>query len=164
MSNCIYEDLSKCGSVQQQPQLESVLVVDSPNFIHEYIPDVVDHPAAQKSAARPALKRHRNLFDEHSVSTKRNKQNDYAKKYRVKKAEKIKNEKLRVKLSSKSNTTSTELVELYKSVIQNYVDQIFYMTQIDDLVDFIKAFKDANLHYSHNYLIGNFNKPEEGNS
>jgi hypothetical protein len=134
MNNLTYDDLSEFGSAQQQAQLESVPVVDSPNFIHEHIPDVVDHPlVAQRSAAKRASKKHR-----------------------MKKAKNVQSEKLRVDFLNKSNATIKELIELYKSVIPNFVDLISDMTQIDNRVDFIKAFKDADLHHSHNYLIGNY--------
>jgi hypothetical protein len=142
MNISTYDDLNDIVSAQQQPQLESVPVVDSPNFIHEHISDAVGHPlAAKRSAAKRASKKHR-----------------------MKKAKKVQSEKLSVDCLKKSNTTIKELIKQYKLEIPNYVDQISGMTQIDNRDDFIKAFKDANLHHSHNYLIGNLNIPEEGNS
>jgi hypothetical protein len=130
MTNLTYDDLSEYGSLQQQPQLESVPVVDSHNFIHEHIPDVVDDLLAAK---------------------RRNKQKDYAKKYREKKAaEKRKNKKQLADLT-KSNEKLNELKREKRLLIQNIIDMIIEMTLIDYPAAFCKAFKDKGLRFAYKY-------------
>jgi hypothetical protein len=130
MNNSTYDDLNDIVSAQQQPQLESVPVVDSPNFIHEHISDVVNDDLA---------------------AAKRNKQNGYAKKYRLKKAaEKRKNKKQLADLT-KSNEKLNELNREKGLLIKSIIDMIIEMALIDDPADFCKAFKDRSLRFAYKY-------------
>ncbi len=88
-------DLNEFGSAQQQPRLESAPIVDSPNFIHEHISDVVNDDLA---------------------AAKRNTQNGYAKKYRLKKAAETRKNKNQLADLTKSNE---KLNEQYRKKASN---------------------------------------------
>jgi hypothetical protein len=135
MNNSTYDDLNEFGSAQQQPQLESVPIVDSPNFIHEHISDVVNGDLA---------------------AAKRNTQNGYAKKYGLKIALETRKNKNQLADLTKSNEKLNELNREKGLLIKSIIDMIIEMALIDDPADFCKAFKDRSLRFAYKYAKKNF--------